>query len=720
VSELERNDPLLNRVIEGYHFIKRLGEGSYGLVYLARHPRIKERLVAIKYLKLGNVDDIKKVEREVDILARLQHPNVVNILDTYRFDHYQLIVMELIRGGSLHNALFRLSRQVDVKPVVEIVEHLAFALGYVHSQNILHLDLKPANILLDPIADGQEARFVLTDFGIAEMVKPDDHRSTNVVGTPVYMSPEHFGFGDNKPDGRSDIYSLGIILYELLVGTVPYHATKLLDLLNHHAYSEIPLPSKAIPGIPPELDEVILRSMAKSPVDRYQSANEMGSALRDIRNNALINWNALPERASGQALGIIAQAGANAMESVRGELPPEEEPSAFNLQIMKPDGSTETTGFQERSVIVGRDKGVGLQLDQKTVSRRHAQIDCDRKGNVYITDLDSANGTFLDGVRLAPNERVLWRLSQYVQIQGFLLQVADLAGEEVEAVPFAFTTDQVMVLFDELQKQQRKPRLRFELTPDVVYLDQGKPQYVQVRVSPEDTPVARYELRAQPGPGIDERWYTLPAGQVIQPNDAYTFDFMVSSPTIGTIGGSTHEIVLEATSDNSEIPSAVQILKVRVVPFTRFIAALKPNEVSHDRKRRSDLSIINSGNQKETFSIEIEAPDTLKLIPTTPQIDIGPADEKSIRLKFKPARDARRARNRLVYSITVHSLSGMTERVNGSYVFRQRQRIPNGLWLLWILLLIIIGRQIIFDVSVQTQFEQARDIIDHLIQQVTG
>ncbi len=110
VSELAKSsDPLINRTIEGYHFVKRLGEGTYGLVYLARHPRIKDRLVAVKYIKLENPDEIKNVEREVEVLARLQHPNVVDIYDTYRFDHYQLIVMELVRGGSLLNSLQYLS-----------------------------------------------------------------------------------------------------------------------------------------------------------------------------------------------------------------------------------------------------------------------------------------------------------------------------------------------------------------------------------------------------------------------------------------------------------------------------------------------------------------------------------------------------------------------------------------------------------------------------------
>src|SRR5258705_10157768 len=119
-----------------------------------------------------------------------------------------------------------------IRVVIESSQQLFFAVAAVHDQNVLHWVLKPANILLDPVAQGKFARCVITDFGIAQIVNPGSMMSTNLVGTPRYMSPEHFGFGDTKPDRRSDIYSLGIILYELVVGTVPFQAPQLLDLLN--------------------------------------------------------------------------------------------------------------------------------------------------------------------------------------------------------------------------------------------------------------------------------------------------------------------------------------------------------------------------------------------------------------------------------------------------------------------------------------------------------
>jgi serine/threonine protein kinase len=715
-------DPLINRTVEGYHFIKRLGEGSFGVVYLARHPRIKDRLVAIKHIKLGDPTQIKKVEREVDILARLNHPNVIHIYDTYRFDHYQLIVMELIRGGNLQDATSKLKRLLDLPIALEICEQLAYALGYVHSENILHLDLKPANILLDPVAEGQFARCVITDFGIAQIVNPGAMVSTNLVGTPRYMSPEHFGFGDSKPDRRSDVYSLGIILYELIVGRVPFESLQLLELLNQHAYSPVPLPSSVVSYIPTALDAIVLKALAKSPNERFQTATEMASALRDLRLALLSSSRQLQlNGTSGEALGKVAQANAEAMSVSDPSLKDAQSSIRFKLSVMKPDGSQESIGFDKRAIIVGRDQAVDLQLEQSSVSRRHAQIECDRSGNLYVTDLQSSNGTYLDGVRLTPQERVLWKPSQYLEIQGFLLQMDGLPGDQPGTVePFVFETDVVVALFDELHNQRSKPNVRVTLSPAIVYVEPGKPQYIQVRVSPEHTPVARYELRAKPGPGINEHWYTLPSGQVINADDSYTFDFIVSAPEVGTIGGRTHEITLEVVADNPEIPSAFEILKVRIVPLTRFSVSLRPNEVSDNRRRQSELVIMNGGNNVETLSIEVQAPDTLRVKPAKSQVMVEPTKETTVRLNFRPSRDARRARSRLVYTLIVYSASGATERASGTYVFRQRARIPVGLVILWVLMVIVAARLLLYGVPLEMQFNEVRNLFESLIRMLRG
>lgn len=717
--EMTNIDPLINRTIEGYHFIRRLGEGTYGMVYLARHPRIKERLVAVKYVKLENSRESVQAEKEIDILARLHHPNIVDIYDAYRFDTYQLIVMQLVRGGSLQDSLLRLSGLLDLKYVVEGIEQLASALSYVHEQNVLHLDLKPANILLDPIAEGQVARFMLTDFGIAQIVNPKAAMSTGMLGTPIYMSPEHFGFGDSKPDARSDIYSLGIILYELIVGHVPFQSTNLLELLNQHAYAPVPLPSKTVSHLPPFLDNIILRALAKSPQERFQNAAELSAALRELRTAPLAELQTgFGGRVPGQALGAIAQAGAAAMDVFDAENPPKERTHTVNVVVMGQDGSQQLINLKQPSAVIGRDKTADLQLEHKTVSRRHAQIDYDRKGVLYVTDLDSANGTYLDGVRLAPMERVVWKADQFLQIQGFLLQISREIGSE--SSPLLLTTDQIKLLLDRVQGERKRSSVRMSLSPAIVYVELGKPQYIQVHISVENTPTARYELRAKTDPGIDERWYTLPASQLIANGETVTFDFIVSMPLTGTVGDNTHEIALQIVADNPDIPTAYQVLKVRVVPFTRFTLALRPSEISHNRRRKADLFITNTGNQPERFNIELEAPDTLKIRAQPAQLLIQPAQEQTVRLHFKPRRDRNRIRSRLIYGVVVHAASGAIERTNGSYVFEHHQRIPLIIWLVWIVFIIVMARWLLFGVSLGDQWSQLYMVLELLVRRIRG
>ena len=202
--------------------------------------------------------------------------------------------------------------------------------------------------------------------------------------------------------------------------------------------------------------------------------------------------------------------------------------------------------------------------------------------------------------------------------------------------------------------------------------------------------------------------------------DTYTFDFIVSAPAIGTIGGRTHEITLEVVADQPDIPAAFQILKVRVVPLTRFTVALRPNEVSHNRRRQSNVVITNTGNVSEQFAVEVQSPDTLRVLTKTPQVDIAPGQESQVRLRFKPARNVWRSSSRLIYVVTVRAASGAIERVNGTYIFRRAQRVPLWVLLVWILLVIALNRYFAYRVSFAAQFEEVRVLVEYIARSLTG
>ncbi len=240
-----------------------------------------DRFVAIKMLHPFLADDPEfkdRFEREARNVARLRHPNIVQVYDFEYDDNNEsfYMVMELIDGQTLKDRLTTLEERgesLGFDEILRISHGTGAALSYAHARGMIHRDVKPANLMID--SDG---RIVLTDFGIAKIVTGIQFTASGgMVGTPAYMAPEQ-GLGD-QGDERSDIYSLGVILFQLCTGQLPYDAESPLAVILKHLNESIPSPSKINPAISEALETVIYTAMAKDPEDRYQSADEMLRAL---------------------------------------------------------------------------------------------------------------------------------------------------------------------------------------------------------------------------------------------------------------------------------------------------------------------------------------------------------------------------------------------------------------------------------------------------------
>ena len=251
-------------------------------VYRA-HQASLDRYVAIKLLHPFLADDPEftaRFLREAQNIARLKHPNIVQVYDfeTDPETETYYMVMELIEGPTLKDVLERLDasgQRMDVHDALRITRDAAAALAFAHSQNMIHRDVKPANLMLD---GGH--RVVLTDFGIARMMSAASTSATAMVGTPAYMAPEQ-GLGD-AGDERSDLYSLGVILFQMSAGTLPYDGETPLSVVLKHLNEPIPSARDRNPSVPETVDTLIQRLMAKDPGDRYQSATELISDIERI------------------------------------------------------------------------------------------------------------------------------------------------------------------------------------------------------------------------------------------------------------------------------------------------------------------------------------------------------------------------------------------------------------------------------------------------------
>jgi serine/threonine-protein kinase len=290
-GEIER--PMLGR----YRIEKELGKGAMGAVYLGRDPKIG-RVVAIKTLALARefegeeLDEVKaRFFREAETAGRLTHPNIVTIFDAGEEQDLAYIAMEFVQGRDLGQYVASAQR-LPLPTVVNIVAVVAEALAYAHRHHVVHRDVKPANIMWEA---GTE-RVKVTDFGIARITDASRTRTGMVLGTPAYMSPEQLG--GKRVDGRSDLFSLAVTLYELVAGVPPFTGESMAQLMfriANEAPSDI---GTLVPEAPAALGAFLRRGLAKDPADRFQTGEELAAALRAV----------LEDKIAAPALGEHAHA----------------------------------------------------------------------------------------------------------------------------------------------------------------------------------------------------------------------------------------------------------------------------------------------------------------------------------------------------------------------------------------------------------------------------
>ena len=267
--------PMLGR----YQIDREIGKGAMGVVYLGRDPKIG-RVVAIKTLALGEefegdalIDARARFFREAETAGRLQHPCIVTIFDAGEEHDLAYIAMEFLRGADLTQAC-RAGHLLPVRTVLSIVARVADALDYAHAHQVVHRDIKPANIMFDAGTDAVK----VTDFGIARITDSSKTRTGLVLGTPSFMSPEQLA--GKKVDGRSDLYSLGVTLFQLLTGSLPLRGESMTELMHKIATVEAPDVRQLRAELPPAVARVVALALQKRPEARYQTGKQFAADLR--------------------------------------------------------------------------------------------------------------------------------------------------------------------------------------------------------------------------------------------------------------------------------------------------------------------------------------------------------------------------------------------------------------------------------------------------------
>ena len=447
---------LIGKSLGQFRIVENIGTGGMASVFKAYQPTL-DRYVAVKVLPAYHARDpvfVKRFVQEARSVAKLAHPNIVQLHDFGEQDNITFIVMEYVDGGTLKD---RLKRPLPVAEAVEFVIQAAEGLDCAHRNGIVHRDVKPANMLVR-----KDGHLLLSDFGIAKILEGTTNltRVGTGIGTPQYMSPEQ---GMGQPvDRRSDIYSLGIVLFHCLTGRVPFTADSPLTITMKHLQDPLPVERLAAENVPPPIIQVVMQMTAKQQQDRYQSM----TVLIDALTNALSVSN-LPLSRSGRLSAIqpnmLSSNGNNevkpavvapvppsnpgfAVSSPSGALFPAPSPpvgviTCFRCGAVNPasrlyctacgddlsnkrasmDRSMGPNGrpvlarltiqngpmagrafrFHQDVTTIGRTNGNDLVISGRTVSRRHARLWFEsNNGRWYLEDLQSANGTLVNNVRI--------------------------------------------------------------------------------------------------------------------------------------------------------------------------------------------------------------------------------------------------------------------------------------------------------------------------------
>ncbi|MGD8624234.1 MAG: protein kinase, partial [Anaerolineae bacterium] len=267
----------IGRTLGSYQIVEQIGRGGMATVFKAYQPSV-DRYVAVKILPSQLTEDesfVGRFTREARTLARLEHPHILPVYDYGEQEGTTYLVMRYVEAGTLKD-LIRREGPMAPERAAQVLSQVGRALDYAHSQAVIHRDIKPSNCLID-----RQGNIFLTDFGIAKLVAETAQFTASgaIIGTPAYMSPEQ---SMGQPvDPRCDIYSLGVVLYELVTGRVPFEAETPLAVLLKHINDPLPPPRQLEPDLPEVVERVILKAMAKAPEDRFQRAGAMVDALAE-------------------------------------------------------------------------------------------------------------------------------------------------------------------------------------------------------------------------------------------------------------------------------------------------------------------------------------------------------------------------------------------------------------------------------------------------------
>lgn len=591
-----------------YRILSLLGEGGMGSVYKGRDLTL-ERDVAVKIMhrhNLGKQEFQQRFLQEARAAARLNHPGIVQVFDFGETNDLLFIVMEFILGENLDQMIRRMRRKGQWLPLaetVELVRQLALALDYGHRQGVVHRDIKPANIMIKAEPLGTlPYRPVITDLGLAKLMIGEAMATQTglTMGTPAYMAPEQIR--GTTLDARSDIYSLGILLYELAVGRLPFPVKTFTQIVHDHLHQPPPDPRTLAPDLPDGLIEVLYTALAKISTERYATAADFAQALDGLPVGDFATL--VPPTASAGVGNLLTEHHANLlgpaelldlMERLRPIEAAEPLGPIPYLRICTPDQRNQVVALTTAQIKIGRQPDNTISLDDDKISRYHAEIIYDEAG-YWVIDLDSTNGVYLGETRLEPHTRTLWDPEQPLRIGDHLIFLHPEGNPEPSsAAAFSATTDEMPVGLVPLMA-----------TPMTLLLAQseyavipGQRLNIPITLHNQGTKSEQFFITVA---GMPREWIVAPLPTAsLSPGTQQTVTLSITPPRAPTTTAQPLPIQIQVNSQQAAGGQVQTQCLLHIAPYAQFQSAVYWGQGR--RGRHLTVHVVNQGNTPQIYQI---------------------------------------------------------------------------------------------------------------------
>ena len=677
-------ESLIGHSLGRYRVVTLLGEGGMGAVFKG-HDATLQREVAIKVLHphiARQKDFQERFLHEARTAARLDHPGIVKVHDFGQSNDHLYIVMELIPGANLRKLLNDLKAQgkwIVLPESIELIRQVCLAVDYAHRQGILHRDLKPENIMLKPEPiEGLPYRPVLTDLGLAKLAEGGfETREGTSMGTPAYMSPEQ---ADGQPtDSRSDVYSLGILLFELAVGRLPFPAKTITEAIRYHTKEPPPPPRSLRPDLPESVERVILTALAKAPAERFSDASAMADALINPVQapTALVEPTAAAPQGSVSLMteyerSLVEPRGPSALAA----FPPlDSKITRDQFTVLIPDATARSVPLEGKTVTVGRDSTNDLVLDRNRISRQHARITFD--GTHYqVTDLGSTNGTHLGTTQLLSGVPETWRPELPLRIGDVFLR---LERRSVAPQGTLVQADGSPADHTRVYTSTGEGRVAAFIEQPDLEVEAGGLTQVQVTVLNQGNLVDHFLAKVG---GIPEAWVETPAPLRLMPGLQGTLTINLRPPRSPASRAGRHPLSVAVTSqdDPRQMVTATAMLSIK--PYAMLRLQLEPERVRAGRPAR--VVIENQGNSPSTSRIQWQdRGEELSFQPSQIQVTLPEGQKQGIIFRARPKK------RRLVGGVQSHPFSVSATQERGEALSSNGELLAPALIVGWVPPLVI-------------------------------